>query len=291
MKTLLKLAAALLVVALLAVGVAFLSIDRMAKGAVEQGASAALGVPTTLDGASVGIFSSRFAMTRLTVANPEGFKTPHFLVFTTSEMEVTLAGLRADPVEVPRMTISGIDLNLEKTATGANYSAIMDHMKKLEADPEYAKRKKFVIHELVLRDVTVHVDAGALGKLTGSGPLKIPELTLHDVGSAGNKGMTAVEVTSAVTKTLLLSTLETGKGLLPTEFLGELGGSLGRLKSLTGEGIKLPAGLTEKLGEGLGKAMDGLGKQLEGFGKGLEGLLGPRPRDRDRGGKAGSAGS
>ena len=113
MKKLLKVVVVLVVlVVILAVAVVF-SIDGIAKSAVEKGSNYALGVETTLDGADVGLTSGTFAMNGLTVRNPEGYATPHFLALGTGATEVSLGTLREDVVRIPRLELATIDINLE----------------------------------------------------------------------------------------------------------------------------------------------------------------------------------
>ena len=80
MKLLIKIVVVLVLLLVIGVLTTFFFIDRIAKAGVEKGATYALGVPTTLKSADVGVFAGTFAMSGLNVANPEGFdKEPHFL--------------------------------------------------------------------------------------------------------------------------------------------------------------------------------------------------------------------
>ena len=119
----------LLVVVLLGV---YIWIDRLAKMAVERGSTYALGVPTTLDSARVGVFSGQMGMTSLNVANPRNFSAPHFLKLKTGQIDVSLSSLRQDTVVIPLLELKGVDVNLEKKSGQSNYQVILDNLKKLD---------------------------------------------------------------------------------------------------------------------------------------------------------------
>lgn len=132
MKMLVKLAVGVVVLLLVAVVAVFLFVDAIAKGAIERGATYALGVQTTLGSADVGITSGEFGMKGLRVANPEGFASDHFMTLGSGVVAVSLGTLRQDVVELPLLALSGIDLRLEKKGALSNYKVIVDHLKSLQ---------------------------------------------------------------------------------------------------------------------------------------------------------------
>ena len=162
-------AGALVVVLVAIVMLVFMSIDSIAKAAIERGSTYALGVQTTLGSADIGILSGEFAMFGLDVANPDGFESDHFLQLGEGFLAVSLGSLREDTVEVPTLALTGIDINLEKRDGKANYKIITDNLKRFESeDPgdQGAQAdagepgKRFVVHEIIIRDVNVKVDIG-----------------------------------------------------------------------------------------------------------------------------------
>ena len=104
----------LLVIVFVVVGIAFLSIDAIAKTAIERGSTYALGVKTTLSKADIGIFSGEFSLTGLDVDNPPGFDQEHFVELGEGKVSVSLGTLRAQIVELPLLALSDITMTLEK---------------------------------------------------------------------------------------------------------------------------------------------------------------------------------
>ena len=87
--------------------------------------------------------------------------------------------------------------NLERNAGGANYSVILDNLKKLDKgekpkDPN-APQKKFKIGELSITNINVHLDllGGAAGALTKV-DVPIHEIKLTNIGSPARLAETLV---------------------------------------------------------------------------------------------------
>ena len=73
MKLLIKIVVGIIFLVVVAVIAVFFFLDSIARGAIESGATYALGVPTTLAKADVRLLRGEFSMSGLDVANPEGF--------------------------------------------------------------------------------------------------------------------------------------------------------------------------------------------------------------------------
>lgn len=277
MKWLLRFIILLVVVLIIGVVVAFMFINSIARNAVEKGATYALGVPTTLNSADVRVFKGEFDMGGLRVANPTGFDTPHFLTLDDGGVAVSLGSLREDTVELPVLRLTGIDVNLEKKAGKSNYNTITENLKKLSGDAKPAadapQGKRFIVREIVIRDVLVHVDVLPIGGELTRLHMPIPEITLRDVGSDTEKGVLMSELTGVIIRALFAAIIQKGGDLLPKDLLGDLGNALAGLGDLgkfgitmAGEAIGGIGGALGDLGKGAGEIGQGLG---EGIGKGI----------------------
>ena len=282
-KKLAILAGALVVVLVAIVAIAFMSIDSIAKTAIERGSTYALGVQTTLASADIGILSGEFAMFGLDVANPEGFESDHFLQLGEGFLAVSLGSLREDTVEVPTLALTGIDINLEKRGGKANYKIIADNLKRFESgdtadDGGQADAgkpgKRFVIHEIIIRDVNVTVDlvpaGGALTRLE----VPIDEIRMTDVGS---ESMTSAELTNRVIKMILAAIVKNGAHL-PADLVNDLGGALAQLGDLDNITVTETARTVVKVVEGLGEGGDEVGKTIGDAIEGLGGLFGEKKK-------------
>jgi hypothetical protein len=273
MKLVLRILIGVGVVFLLLVLGAFFFVDSLAVQAVERGGSYALGVPTELDSADIGLFSGEFGLAGLSVANPPGYEQPDFLTLREARLEVATGSVLSDRVSVPLLELSGIALDLEKNAQGTNYGAILDNLGRFESQgPAPAEEeaagggKSFVLERLVVRDVTVRVDLLPMGGEATEVTLSIPEIVLANIGQE----LSLAEICALVVKTILSASLEAGAGVLPADFLKDLGG---RLKGLEA----LPDSVAEQVGGALDQAAQELGgeagKTLQGASEKLEGLF------------------
>jgi len=287
MKLLLKLVVVLLVVVVAGVVLAIWSIDRIAKAGIERGATYALGVPVTLDGAKVGILKGTFEMENLTVGNPSGYRTEHFLRLGDGGVAVTLATLRQEVVTLPTLRLEDISINLEKSGGKANYAVITDNLKRFESDPSKAPSgdddgTRFIVNELAIRDVKIHVDLLPVGGELTRANLAIDEIILRDIGSDTDRGVLMGELASIIVKAILQVAADKGGGIIPADILGDLNsrlaqlGDLGSITSKLGDQVEGIRGAIEGAAGGLEDAARGI---TDGVEKGLEGL-GDRFRPR-----------
>lgn len=275
--------ALLVVVALVIV---FFSINSIAKAAIEKGGTYALGTETTVAGVSVGVFKGEFSMSGLSVANPKagGFASPHFMSLGTGATSVSLSTLRQPTVEISTLTLDKLDVNIESKGGSTNYGAILDNLKKVAgsdsgkpAPTADKNEKKFVIKQLTLSNITVHVNMGGsflpgavgdtVGKVTNV-TIPIDRIELRDVGKGGgvaDSGVSMEQLTGIIVKAVLAAAAEKGGGLIPGDLLGDLNGKLSSIASLD----SLSKGGAEIIGGAAAKASDELKKGVEGATKGL----------------------
>ena len=284
MRKLLKLVIALFLIVIIGIVGALFYIDAIAKSAIERGSTYALGVNTTLDSADVQILGGQLELTDLNVANPQGFKSDHFLDLAGGDVQVTLNSLRQDLVHVPHLRLTGADLILERTpGTGeANYRIILDNLKKLQGDqPREAKR--FIIDELVITDLNVHVNMLGLGEIADVLVPTIREIKLTEVGAEEGRGVTISELSGLVLKAILAAAVEQGAGRIPDDVIGDLRSKLAELADLDKLAEQVHLGEIQRKAEELGvpkEITDRAQEELDKAKGKLEGLLNGEPKEK-----------
>jgi hypothetical protein len=263
-KRLIGLVVVLVVLVVAAVfGVAFYA-DSIAKAAVEKGGTYALGVPTKLGDADVGLLSGGLEMKKLDVANPQGYKSASFLSMGDGAVKVSLGTLRKDVVEIPTLSLADIQINLEKSGDKANYQVILDNLKKLESGSAQPQQKpaeagkKFVITKVDISNVKVHVDLLPVGGELTQANITLDKVELNDVGTAG-KGVPLSDLASIIVKALMSAIADKGAGIIPADLLGDLQGQLAQLNNLDQLGVKLSSDLNKEAS----KAIEGVQKDVE----------------------------
>ena len=266
MKTAIKIIAVLVVLLIVGiVGVVFLGlsqIDRIAKEAIERGGTYAMQVDTTVETVDVNLTAGTATMNGLNIANPNGFDTDHFINLGDSSASVNIETINSDTIVMPEITLSGIDVILDKGGNPSNYNTILNSLKRFEskeeATPDSAQPgKKLVIDRLLLENINIRVaNMPGLSLAVGDVAVNIPEIELRDVGK--EESMTTSEVINLVVKTVLAAAVEAGGGIIPGDVLGELGNGLAGLESLGDMGIKAISDL--QLDDALGGVQEEINK-------------------------------
>jgi hypothetical protein len=222
MGTRLKLTLALVLLVLLAVGYAgatWMANQRTAAVVVENTAQA-LGVTTSLEYASVTLLTGGIRLSGLAADNPTGFDAPQVLLLPQVQGRVRVTTLLRPVVEMSSLTLSDLELHLERREGIGNYTLILDHFIREGrhlGDPDL----RFVIETLVVRDAMVHLDL--VPRLGAAGRLSVPihELRLSDVGGA-EQGLVLQEVVGVVIRSVLQAVLERVAREIPGALLREL---------------------------------------------------------------------
>ena len=272
---------AVVLVLIVVVG-AFYWIDHIAQIGVEQGATYALGVNTSLDKMDVGVLSGSVGMAGLDVANPSGYESPHFLQLGEGKVAVSLGSLTSDKVQVPELSLSGIRMSLEKRGGKANYQAILDNLKKFESKKEKPAAdepggKGFVFEKIAIRDIRVDVEMLPIGGSLTRLPVTIDRIDLQNVGSDSDKGVILAELTNIILKAILQSVVQKAGDILPADLTADLTQGLAQLEDL-GKTAQMVVGdvkaqvdeAAKKLGEAGTKAAEDLAKTGEELQKGAE---------------------
>jgi len=283
MKTAIKIIAVLVI--LLIVGVvgivifALGNLDKIAKEAIERGGTYAMQVDTTVNSVDINLTAGSATMNGLNIANPGGFDTEHFMNLGDTTARVNIESINTDTIVMPEITLSGIDVILDKGGNPSNYNTILNSLKRFESKeqttPDSAQAgKKLVIDRLLLEDINVRVaNMPGVSLAVGDVAVNIPEIELRDVGK--EESMTTAEVINLVVKTVLAAAVEAGGGIIPGDVLSELGNGLAGLESLSDLGIEAISELQidEALGgvqEEINKASEDVQKKIDDAAKDVE---------------------
>ena len=262
----------------LVIGFVVISLDSIAKGAIEKGGTYALGVETKLDSASVRPLRGKFALAGLSVENPEGFKDPYFLELGDGAVAISMETLSQEQIELPELNLDGINVTLIKHKDGANYEVILDNLKKISGEKKEDKEpapkksgepaKTFVIRQVNITNVHVKANMVAGGGELTSVTMDIDKIELENLGEK-NK-VTADKLAAILMQALITAIFEKGGGVLPDDIMGGLKSGLGGLESLGDMGVSFASGA----GKELGTLGENVGGALEDAAKGIGGLFG-----------------
>lgn len=288
MKILIRLAAAGFAL-LIAILVAFyVYIDVIAGATIEKGATYALGVDTKVGFVRIGLLTGSFRIGSLKIENPPGFDAKHLLTLGDGRLDVSIDSLQKEVVEIPRFALEGIEVDLEKAKGKTNYGVILANLKRFESSgskPAPAESegagpgKRFIVRDLLIRDISAHVEhtegLGALGAID----VEVPEIRLKNIGAHNARGVAMSELTNIIMKAIFAGIAKYGTNL-PNVLAGDLRANLGSLSKVP---IQVVSGTTESVAEKLPQPVGDAARQLGGEAnkalEGLGGLLGRKKAD------------
>jgi len=178
----------------------YTSLDSLAKSAIERYGPELTGASVSIGRVHIQATEGSATFTALQIGNLRGFSTPYAVRISELRARIDPATIASDVVHVREFVLLEPDIYYERG--GENLNAIernIDAYLARLAGPRKtgdAKRVKFVIDHLYVRNGRVHYGSGLSSAL--------PELHLRDVGKKSN-GATAGEVTREVWRAMLRS--------------------------------------------------------------------------------------
>ncbi|MFT5423450.1 MAG: hypothetical protein ACI89L_001227 [Phycisphaerales bacterium] len=243
-------------------------IDSAARQTITRGGTYATMADTSVARANVSLLGGRMSLTDFAIGNPEGYdKTPYFMRMDDTEVAVENGTLFADTVEIPTLTINGVELYLDKTHSPGNYNQNLARFEDKEKPAATEGGKKVVIRRIEINDITVHVAGIPLvQQLAGDVAFEVNRITLTDVGEGG--GLTVAQVFGLVIKAIIASVFQAGDGILPGNVLTEIGHGLGELAWFGVQGVgvvfDVGEGAVNLVGDAVGSVLGGIGDLITG---------------------------
>ncbi len=260
---------------IIAAVVAYLTIDSLAKAAVEKGGSYALGVDTRVGSASVSLLRGHLGLDNVTVANPSGYRSALLLKSGRWDVDAKTGSLFSDVIDVPRIGVSDIVVNIDRKAGGSNIQDVVNHITALGSGEKKEGGRRVRIGTIEMKNITANVQLLATAGDSSVITVRIPEIVLNDVS---DKGVSVADVMARVFPAVIAAVLDKGKGIIPADLAADIGGSLSNAAKTLGEGASKLIGQTGDLGKQIQNAAkpleDAAKGAAEGVGKTLDGLFG-----------------
>jgi hypothetical protein len=273
MKWIVRLVIVLALVVIVAGVALVMSVDRIAKTAIEYGGTKAMGTTTTLEKIHIGIIGGEASLAGLKVANPAGYPQGDFLNLGDGSVAVSVGSLGRPTVEVPKIELNGIGTRLDmKLGEPSNAEVILANIEKfsnsLGSGGEHAPSepagsgKKLVIRELLLTDIMATVTVGDAASVN----VNVPRIELKNVG--GGEGVSMSELFGIITTATVDGVLKNGGDLIPAALRDSLGPKLAEvsqvLQAQVGSAV---TGAVESAKKAVENATQEVGKTLEDAGK------------------------
>lgn len=299
MKLLVRSVLVVVVLAVVALGVAFFNLNRLIRTAVEREGTSSLRLATTLESARAGLLGGKLNLHQLRIASPKGFSAPQMLTLGDLDVAVRLPELRKTPVHIRSVTIDKPALVIEQSGGALNFRKAMQLM---PSHPPSKEPMKVIIDELKLQDAHVIIRPGLPG-VARELDVQVPSLTMKDIGRGKGAENGAAMKDVAMQIVAALAGKAAQSDLLPSQLKallhlnvgqvmgqlgafaqkqiseaipGQLGSALSDAAKEPGSIAKDPAGALEDLGGIAG------GKAREAAPSGQAGRSSPKRRDNPR---------
>jgi len=289
MKLLVRGVLVVVVLALVALGVALFNLNRLIRTAVEREATSSLRLTTTLESARVGLLGGTLNLHQLRIASPHGFSAPHMHTLGNLDVAVHLTELRKSPIHIGSVTIDKPALVIEQSGGALNFRKAMQLMP--SNPPSNKNPVKVVIDELKLQDAHVIVRPGLPG-VAKEIDVQVPALTMKDIGrgKGADNGAAIKDVAMQIVAALAGKAAQSDA--LPPELKALLhlnvGQVMGQLGALARKQISdaLPGQLGSALSD-VAKEPGSIAKDPAGALKGLGGIVGGKTEQAAPSGQAG----
>ena len=272
----------LLVIVILVIILIF-SINTIAKSAIASAGTSALGVKTSVSSVSIGIFSGRSELRKLSIENPEGF-TGDFLDLSDGVLDVNLGSLLTNKVKIREISLDGLAVEFLQKLSKSNVSVILDNINKSTGDDSggdapsgdddsKSSERKFIIDQLKITNVKVTIGVEPISSATNPSTVTIKEIVVNDIGKKDD-GVTLDEVSGVVVQSITNAVLKAAPGQIPKVMFEGIHGGLSNLTHLDFGDVQFDGGSgLQKIAEGIGsigkEGKGGIGEAIEGIGKGI----------------------
>jgi hypothetical protein len=182
------------------------SLNEYVVKKIESVGSGLTGVPVRVERVHLGLFRGLGEITRVTVANPEGYRTDYAFQMDVVRLNLRVLSLLSEPLVVRELVIDSPIVNFESHEAGvSNWGEIANHVRANQApadrqtaeaeptpDKTPGKPLRIVVKRLVIQGVTFNLRRA--DGTTASGTL--PAIELTEVG--GSDGKTPGELGTVV---------------------------------------------------------------------------------------------
>jgi hypothetical protein len=245
--------------------VALIVVYNMLGGIVQKGVETvgpkATGVPVSLAGVDISLFSGKAGLDGFVIDNPQGFTDNKAFELGKVRTQVDIGSVMSDVIVVKSILVDGSKISWEGWG-GDNHRKIMENIKKFAGTSEKADAKaekssgpakKVIVEDFLFQNSSVNFVMGGQEVAT----VKLPDVHMTDVGKAdgGQDIQKIVEQLYAQIFSGMSGAIASNKQLL-TKSLGDL----------TGKGEEVLKAGQDALGGATGGTADKVQKLTDGFG-------------------------
>ena len=236
LKWILRIAALLVLLVVVAGVIVVIYVDRLAAKVLTEGVEKAGGVRCTADGVDLSLLSGRLRVSRLAVMNPPGYSQGSMFLAEGAEMKVEVRSLWNQPVHVRRLEIAKLLISIEAGSQGTNLKVFLENVKRRAGADDEADQTRMWVDELVIRQATVRFGGGVVEQ--GLMDIDLESIELPNIRGPDGRGVTTGELTAMIVLELVRKAAVAGDLNIKTFIPPELMAGLGTFLQMPGMAIK-----------------------------------------------------
>jgi uncharacterized protein involved in outer membrane biogenesis len=250
-------AANIITITLVSLGILFIVglrlVDVIAKSTIDSEISAILGVETSFSGVNLGVLTSKSSFTGITIANPPGFKADSILTVDRVEIDVGIATLMSDNIDIPEVILKGLTFDLEQVDKTINLEVVIENIQKYVADqPPTASTTELELQVIQVENLRLIASGDVVTVAGGHLDTKIPDFKVTNIGTqASTHGMSS-QFISVLTHAVLAQAFKN-----PINGLSNV--TMGSLKNMASDLPLLPVNVIKDGLQSIGDLLDGGG--------------------------------
>ena len=187
------------------------NLDHLAKNAIIKYGSEITESKVNVNAVHIDIKDGAGTVSKLTVGNPKGFKTPYAIEIKSFAIEVDPLSLTKDVVIIKKINIDSPNIIYEKNEVITNFDALQKNIKhyielkedkdsdskKGKSDEDKKRDKKFMIGELTIKNAKVEASSSFMNGKTIS--FNLPDITITNIGKSQG-GITSAQLSLEITE-------------------------------------------------------------------------------------------
>ncbi len=283
----LKIIGVLIIILIIAVFAIILNLGKIVKTGINKVVPQVTKCEAHVDDVNFNVFGGKFEIKNLVIKNPEGYKTDQAFSLGHIFVNVKMASLMSDVIEIDQVLIDAPEITYEVGLGNSNLNTILENVnsslpssegeeKKEEKEEKKEGGKKVVVNLVKVTNGKIGVSAKIAGGMEA--PIALPDIEIKDLGKKEG-GISMVQAAAVTLKTTLLSIFDvlksSGKLLLDgAKAIGE--GITEGVKSLGDsaiEGVKSLGDGAKSLGDSAKDIKDNVKDIGKSAAEGLKNLI------------------
>jgi|GEM_PF-2135495 len=224
-----------------------LSLDGIARTAIESQAGAALGTRVAVTNVHIGVVNGSAEIKGLEIANPAGYPAANLLELGRAKVALRIGSLLGDTVQVKEITLEAPVLHLAQQGLKTNLQAVLDNAAgaggESEKKPAAKAGKKFKIDRISISGAKFEYKIGSVPSVL----VPLPDVELKNITNADGSPVMIKDVIVQV-----LAAMAKSAAGAAADLPGDVKGALEGAGKIGAEGVK-------KAVEGVGGVVKGIG--------------------------------